>query len=128
MKNFILTLLSLSLIICSLSLEAKSQNRSWEKTPFVPGGIKHIKDRHWFNAQATPPTSRFNQSMTISKLNSMATRAIQQGSSTLSTNGKTLHEYTFKKPIGRATNGKRAHTLRVVTSPKGEIITAFPAK
>ncbi len=128
MKRFILILLSLSLII-SLSVEAKSQNHSWKKTtPFVPGGIKHIKDRHWFNAQATPPTSRFNRSMTISKLNSMATKAIQQGSNQSSVNGKKVHEYTFNKPIGRATNGKRAHTLRVVTSPKGEIITAFPTK
>lgn len=126
MRKYILTLLSLALITCSISIEAQTQNHTW--TPFVPGGIQHIKDRHWYHTQQTPPTSRFNQSMTIRKLNNIATKAIQQGSSTPGVNGKTVHEYTFKKPVGWSTNGKRANTLRVVTSPKGEIITAFPTK
>lgn len=130
MKNNLLKLLFLSFVLFYSSIESKNYYNSKQKTttPFVSGGISHIKQRHWYNAQTNPPTSRFNQSMTISKLNQLATKTIQQGQVQPSNNGKTVHDYTFNRPIGRSNTGKRAYTLRVVTNSRGEIITAFPNK
>jgi hypothetical protein len=90
--------------------------------------VSHIKQRHWHNVNLNPPTSRFNRSMTSGKLHSMAMRTIGNGKTMPSKNKNKVHEYRFRKPIGKATNGKNAFTLRVVTNPKGEIVTAFPTK
>lgn len=124
--KFIKSLLIFLIIASSSFLEAKNTN----PVKFAPHQITHIKDRHWHNANSGPNTSRFNQSMTVTKLHDLATKTIHNGSMRPSNNdgGKMVHEYTFKKPIGRATNGKRVNTLRVVTSQKGEIITAFPVR
>lgn len=124
--KFIKSLLIFLIIASSSFLEAKNTN----SVKFAPHQITHIKDRHWHNANSGPNTSRFNQSMTVTKLHDLATKTIQNGSIRPSNNGggKSVHEYTFKKPTGKASNGNRVNTLRVVTSPKGEIITAFPLR
>lgn len=124
--NNIKSLLIFLIIASSSFLEAKNTN----PVKFAKHQITHIKDRHWHNANSGANTSHFNQSMTDTKLHNLATKTIHNGSMRPSNNdgGKMVHEYTFKKPIGRASNGNRVNTLRVVTSPKGEIITAFPVR
>lgn len=131
MKNYLIkTFFILTIIITSSFLEAKIAKTTKSHVKFVQNGISHIKDRHWFNASSGTNTSHFNKSMTVSKLHALATKTIKQGSVSNSKNGmgRKVHEYTFKKPIGTNSNGKKAKTLRVVTSPKGEIITAFPCR
>jgi hypothetical protein len=93
-----------------------------------PHAVQHIKQRHWHNANSGPKTSHFNKSMTVKKLDAIATKTIQQGSVRNSTHGqgRKTHQFSFTRPIGRDTNGNRSKTLRVVTDPKGEVITAFP--
>lgn len=95
-----------------------------------PNAEAHIKQRHWYKVNAGAPTSHFNKSMTVEKLNAIATKTLANGKTYDSAHGqgRKVHEYSFKKPIGTQTNGKKAHTLRVVTDGKKNVITAFPVK
>lgn len=94
--------------------------------------LDHIMERHWFNANSGAKASHFNQSMTINKLNDIATIALNKGNKSTGGNGRIIYEYRFKKPIGKAINGKSAYVLRVVTEPsqsignKLHVVTAFP--
>lgn len=94
------------------------------------GTERHIKQRHWFNA--APGTSHFNQSMTIEKLHALATETLNKGDKRLGHNGKMIHQYRFERPIGTASSGRPAYSLRVVTpaevpdNQSVHVITAFP--
>lgn len=94
--------------------------------------LDHIKDRHWFNANSGPATSHFSKNVTSQKLNQLATTTLNHGTQKAGNNGRIIHEYTFKSPIGTGTNGKPARTLRVVTDPNQSngnslhVVTAFP--
>jgi hypothetical protein len=134
-KHFIQAALIFSLITFTLSLEAKDKNSKKIKTQkesvkFAKNQVAHIKDRHWHNAATGNKTSHFNKSMTVKKLHGLATKTIKEGNTTSSAkvHSRKVHEYTFKKPIGTTTNGQKAHTLRVVTDQKGEIVTSFPSR
>lgn len=119
MKNYLFSVFLFIIVFTELpTLEAT----------YSYNGASHIVERHWYDAKTNPPTSHFNRSMTIDKLHSMATKAIKKGRIIPSKNGNRVHDYQFQRPIGTATNGKKAFTLRVVTNPKGEIVTAFPTK
>ncbi|MCE5318522.1 MAG: hypothetical protein LLG04_14320 [Parachlamydia sp.] len=121
MKSYLLKSLLLVVFLTGTSVDAAT---------FSANGIAHIKERHWHNAKASPPTSHFPRDMTVKKLDQLATQTIQKGVSYLSKNGNgnSVHEYTFKKTIGATTQGKPARTLRVVLNPRGEIVTAFPIR
>lgn len=129
-KYFSYVLLTIFLMTSILEVEAKAPQTQKKKIEFTQNGVSHIKDRHWHNANSGPNTSHFNRSMTVNKLHALAVKTIKNGQTSKSKNGqgRKVHEYTFKKPIGTTGNGQKAKTLRVVTSPKGEIITAFPVK
>lgn len=88
----------------------------------------HIQQRHWFNAQQGPNTSHFSQSMTIQKLNQLATTTINNGSKKASTHGqgRSTYQYRFSTPLGTDTNGQTAYALRVVADQQFNVITAFP--
>jgi len=91
---------------------------------------RHIKERHWYNAKTGDTTSRFNQDMTMQKLNELATKTINNGSQEPSKQkaGRKIHQYRFLNPIGVTSNGQQAHSLRVVTDRENKVITAFPVE
>lgn len=123
--------LALFFITFTFSVEAKNTKAQKQSIKFAPKSVTHIKDRHWHDANPTQKTSHFNKSMTVKKLHTLAVKTINEGTSKASSKngpGRKIHEYSFKRSIGKTTNGQKAHTLRVVTSPKGEIITSFPVK
>lgn len=97
---------------------------------FGPNGIAHIKERHWYHAITSSPTSCFPRDMTVKKLDQLATYTIRKGIRYPSKNGNgnSVHEYTFKTSIGTTTQGRPARTLRVVLNPRGEVVTAFPVR
>ncbi|CRX38166.1 hypothetical protein [Estrella lausannensis] len=106
--------------VAQQSLEAKISQHSQA----------HIKQRHWFKASSGPNTSHFNKSMTMKKLDSIATKTIKQGSVRPSSHGqgRKTHQYRFNKPIGTDTKGQKAYALRVVTDKNNNVITAFPVR
>lgn len=95
----------------------------------LKSAVEHIKQRHWYHANAVK-TSRFNKSMTVEKLNAIVSKTINRGSFSLSKNGSGNHTYTysFNKPVGATWNGKRVNSLRVVTKPSGQVVTAYPVR
>lgn len=106
------------------------QKQGKNSTPanISPSAIKHIQDRHWYNAKQGANTSHFNSSMTDQKLNQLATKTINEGSKMPSTHGqgRITHQYKFEKPVGTTSTGGKAHSLRVVTDAQNNVITAFP--
>lgn len=115
----------------TFSAEAKSTATQKQSIKFAPKSVTHIRDRHWHNANTAQKTSLFNKSMTVKKLHKLAVKTINEGKTKEDSKhgvGRKIHEYSSNKPIGKTSNGQKAHTLRVVTSPKGEIITSFPVK
>lgn len=95
----------------------------------IPENIqRHIKERHWYNAKTPEATSRFNQDLTMQKLNDLATKTIKEGSQRPSKKGRSIHQYRFSYPIGVTSKGQEAHSLRVVTDKENKVITAFPVK
>lgn len=48
--------------------------------------------------------------------------------STQTTNGRNIIEYTYKDPIGTNSNGKLINTIRVIVDALGRVITAYPVK
>lgn len=94
------------------------------------GAIKHIKERHWYNANQGNNTSHFSHSVTDQKLSKLAAVTINNGSKKPSKNGqgRSTYQYRFKKPIGTTGNGQKAHSMRVVTDANHNVITAFPVK
>lgn len=133
MKQFYIIILASFVFLNAFSaVEAKSYSHKHQKQQqanISTNAGKHIQQRHWYNAPRDN-TSHFNKSMTISKLNSLATKTINQGSTSSSKHGqgRKVHEYKFKKPIGTTNSGEKARTLKVVTDGKGNVVTAFPKK
>lgn len=117
---FLALCLSISVFTGSNYLEAKISQHS----------ASHIKQRHWHKANSGPKTSHFNKSMTMKKLDAIATKTIKHGSQRPSKHGmgRKTHQYKFNKPIGTASNGKKAYSLRVVTDKNNQVITAFPVR
>lgn len=111
-------LLCASAFTAETSLEAKISKTSQA----------HIKQRHWYKANNGPKTSHFNKSMTMRKLDAIATKTIKQGSARPSHHGqgRKTHQYKFNRPIGTTSNGQKAYSLRVVTDRNNNVVTAFP--
>jgi hypothetical protein len=40
--------------------------------------------------------------------------------------GRTIHEKTFKRPVGTDTRGKPTNRVRVIREPSGKVVTSFP--
>lgn len=95
-----------------------------------PSASKHIKERHWYNADQGPKTSYFSHSITDQKLNALATKTINHGSQRPSSHGqgRSTYQYRFNEPLGTAINGEKAYALRVVTDAQNNVITAFPVR
>lgn len=107
----------------------KNKNNT-EQANISSSAMKHIKDRHWVNANQGAGSSHFSHSMTDQKLSRLAAKTINQGSHRPSAHGqgRSTHQYSFNKPIGTTSNGQKAHSLRVVTDAQNNVITAFPVK
>jgi len=90
-------------------------------------GIDHIVQRHWATSTA-PGVGKFSAGTTVEALRSMIDEAVSGGTSRPNTLGRpgTIFEHTFGRPIGIDIAGNPASHLRVVVSPSGEVITAFP--
>lgn len=91
---------------------------------------KHIYERHGFNPGSSQKTSQFIRSMDQKKLNAIVSKTVKFGETKNSTHGqgRKIHQYKFNKPIGKTTDGKKAYSLRVVTTSKGNVVTAFPVR
>jgi hypothetical protein len=92
---------------------------------FAPHAVEHIKFRHWPSSQQQ--TSKFLASITVKKLKGMIHKVLCKGKKGKANQPSYIvKEYTFKKPIGRSTQGKKVWTMRVVTNARHEVVTAFP--
>ena len=122
MKYLNKILLSLLACVCLVSFSSAADARISQTSE------THIKQRHWYNANSGSKTSHFNRSMSIQKLDAISNVTMKNGSfrPSKTNNGRLTHQYTFKKPLGVGSNGKKAYKLRVVSDGRGNVVTAFP--
>jgi len=90
-------------------------------------GLEHIVGRHWASSGASK-AGKFLEGTRAAELRTMIDQAVWQGTSRANTLGRagTIFEHNFGRQIGVDMGGNAASSLRVVTSPAGEVITAFP--
>jgi hypothetical protein len=89
--------------------------------------VNHIVQRHWATSGA-PGAGKFAAGTTIEDLRSMIDEAVSTGASRPNSLGRPgqIFEHGFGRQIGIDLAGNPARHLRVVVSPEGEVITAFP--
>jgi hypothetical protein len=89
--------------------------------------LRHIEERHWPDSPAQG-AGKFYQGITEASLKELVREAVANGRARPNTNGRPgqIYEYDFGRPIGTTINGGPASRLRVVVSPRNQIITAFP--
>jgi len=89
--------------------------------------VRHIEERHWPDSPAQG-AGKFNQGITEGSLKELIREAVANGRARPNTNGRPgqIFEYDFGRPIGTTINGGPASRLRVVVSPRNQVITAFP--
>jgi hypothetical protein len=89
--------------------------------------LRHIQQRHWPDSPAQG-AGKFAAGITEETLREMINEAVANGHSRQNTHGRRgeIYEYNFGRPIGTTIDGTPASRLRVVVSPRGQVITAFP--
>jgi hypothetical protein len=89
--------------------------------------VRHIEERHWPDSPAQG-AGKFNQGITEDSLKELIREAVANGRARPNTNGRPgqIYEYDFGRPIGITIDGGPASRLRVVVSPRNQVITAFP--
>jgi len=89
--------------------------------------IRHIEERHWPDSPAQG-AGKFYQGITEDSLKELVREAVANGRARPNTNGRPgeIYEYDFGRLIGTTINGGPASRLRVVVSPRNQVITAFP--
>ena len=89
--------------------------------------LRHIEERHWPNSPAQG-AGKFSQGITEESLRELINEAVANGRARPNTNGRPgeIYEYDFSRRIGIKINGEPASKLRVVVSPRNQLITAFP--
>jgi hypothetical protein len=89
--------------------------------------VRHIEERHWPDSPAQG-AGKFYQGITEDSLKELVREAVANGRARPNTNGRPgqIYEYDFGRPIGTTINGGPASRLRVVVSPRNQVITAFP--
>ncbi|WP_304598490.1 RHS repeat-associated core domain-containing protein [Mesonia sp. K7] len=89
--------------------------------------LLHILDRHAYNSIAEG-AGKFSKGTSLKQLLNLINTTTTEGAFRLNTRGRpgVIAEYNFGRVIGTNINGNSATNLRVVISPKGEVITAFP--
>jgi hypothetical protein len=89
--------------------------------------LRHIEERHWPNSPAQG-AGKFSQGITEDSLRELINEAVANGRTRPNTSGRPgqIYEYDFGRPIGITINGEPASKLRVVVSPRNQLITAFP--
>jgi RHS repeat-associated protein len=90
-------------------------------------GLEHIVLRHWATSGAKG-AGKFLAGTTARSLKAMINQALEQGAVRANTAGRVgqIVELDFGKQIGVSMSGGAATRLRVVLSPDGTVITAFP--
>ena len=89
--------------------------------------LRHIEARHWPDSPAQG-AGKFYQGITEDSLRELVKEAVAHGRARPNTNGRPgrIYEYDLGRPIGTTINGGSASRLRVVVSPRNQVITAFP--
>jgi hypothetical protein len=89
--------------------------------------LRHIEERHWPNSPAKG-AGKFLQGITEDSLRELVGEAVANGQARSNTNGRPgqIYEYDFGRQIGNTIDGGPASKLRVVVSPRNQLITAFP--
>jgi hypothetical protein len=89
--------------------------------------LRHIEARHWPDSPAQG-AGKFSQGITEDSLRELVKETVANGRARRNTNGRPgrIYEYDFGRPIGTTINGGPASKLRVVVSPRNQVITAFP--
>lgn len=97
------------------------------KVTLTQKGLEHIVYRHWATSGFSN-IGRFAQGTSARGLRDMIGTAVANGVSRPNTMGRagTIFEYNFGRTIGTASSGAATGSLRVVVSPNGNVITAFP--
>lgn len=90
-------------------------------------GLEHIVLRHWATSGATG-AGKFLAGTTARSLKGLISQALEQGVARANTAGRAgrIVEYDFGRQIGVSIGGGAATRLRVVLSPNGTVVTAFP--
>ena len=90
-------------------------------------GLNHILARHAFSSTAKG-AGKFAQGTTTEQLKNLINTATTKGAFRPNTFNRpgTIAEFNFGRTIGTSINGNAATNLRVVVSPNGSVITAFP--
>ncbi len=89
--------------------------------------LRHIEERHWPNSPAKG-AGKFSPGITEDSLRELVGEAVANGQARSNTNGRPgqIYEYDFGRQIGNTIDGGPASKLRVVVSPRNQLITAFP--
>ena len=90
-------------------------------------GLEHIVLRHWATSGAKA-AGKFLPGTSARSLKGLISQALEQGAVRANTAGRAgqIVEYNFGRQIGVSMSGGPATRLRVVLSPDGTVITAFP--
>jgi len=93
----------------------------------TPRAIQHIQERHWPDSPALG-AGKYAAGVTVDSLREMVHETVANGRARPNTNGRPgqIYEYDFGHPIGTRINGRPATRLRVVVSPRNQVVTAFP--
>ena len=97
------------------------------KANLTQQGLEHIVARHWFTSGAKG-AGKFLEGTTARSLKDMIGIATTKGVFRSNTYGRmgTIAEYNFGNVIGTTSKGLPASNLRVIISPNGNVISAFP--
>jgi hypothetical protein len=89
--------------------------------------LRHIEERHWPDSPAQG-AGKFYPGITEQSLKELVREAVANGHARPNTNGRPgqIYEHDFGRAIGTTINGGPASRLRVVVSPRNQVITAFP--
>ncbi|WP_326939197.1 RHS repeat domain-containing protein, partial [Anoxybacillus thermarum] len=88
----------------------------------------HIKEEHGPKSNkkmkdGKKPKSKFKSNRTLKRTTraTARTKPVRTGRY-----GRTIHEKTFKRPVGTDTRGKPTNRVRVIREPSGKVVTSFP--
>jgi hypothetical protein len=121
-------LIIFSVVCCSWAEDATgTADSSPGQVIITQRAIRHIEERHWPDSPAQG-AGKFNQGITEDSLRELVNEAVAKGRVRPNTNGRPgeIYEYDFGRPIGTTIQGGPASRLRVVVSPRNQVITAFP--
>jgi hypothetical protein len=119
--------LIIALCLSGGPLAAQTNLDSRQQVDLTPRAIRHIQERHWPDSPALE-AGKYAPGITVDALRELIQQTVANGRVRQNTNGRPgqIYEHDFGRPIGTRINGGPATRLRVVVSPRNQVVTAFP--